>query len=86
MAANLATSTAKGIKRYVIKRDLNMAVYKQTLEGKAHRVEQVGIRSRNQVITTDKQVKTGLSGVDTKRWICPDGVNTLALGHYRIEA
>ena len=76
--------TAKGIKKYVIKRDLNMAVYKETLEGKGHTVEQVGFRSRNQVITTDKQCKTGLSGVDTKRWICPDGVNTLAHGHYRI--
>ena len=76
--------TAKGIKKYVIKRDLNMQVYKDTLQGQAHRVEQVGFRSRGQQITTDKQVKTGLSGVDTKRWICPDGINTLALGHYRI--
>ena len=76
--------TAKGIKKYVIKRDLNMQVYKDTLQGQAHSVEQVGFRSRGQQITTDKHVKTGLSGVDTKRWICPDGINTLALGHYRI--
>lgn len=29
--------------------------------------------------------KVALSAKDTKRYIIPDGINTLALGHYQIE-
>eukprot|EP00873_Tetraselmis_striata_P042372 jgi/Tetstr1/462636/TSEL_007620.t1 len=79
-------STCKGVKKYVIKRDLNMERYKEVLGGAIHCVKQTCIQSRNQKIHTNSISKVGLSPIDTKRWICSDGVNTLAHGHHRAIA
>lgn len=76
-------STCKGVKKYVIKRDLNMELYKTVLGGAVHCVKQTCIQSRNQKIHTNSISKIGLSPIDTKRWICDDGINTLAHGHFR---
>ena len=47
--------------------------------------EQYNIRSYDHQLYTEKQNKVALSPFDNKRHILKDGINTLALGHYKIE-
>ena len=75
--------TAKGIKKCVAKKELNLELYKEVLKGKTdHRVKQTGIRSNRHEIYTQEITKRGLSAYDDKRWITCDRVSTLAHGHY----
>ena len=41
-------------------------------------------KSTNHVVKTVTIKKIGLSPYDTKRYILPDGISTLAYGHYKI--
>jgi hypothetical protein len=76
--------TAKGIKKCVAKKELNLELYKEVLRGKSdHRITQMGIRSTHHSIYTQQVNKKGLSAYDDKRWICEDGISTYAHGHYR---
>ena len=43
------------------------------------------IRSRKHEIFTEEINKVALSANDDKRFILPDGVHTLAFGHWRIR-
>ena len=45
---------------------------------------QLTFKSENHTINTIETNKIALSANDDKRFICEDGVNTLALGHYKI--
>ena len=75
--------TAKGIKKCVAKKELNLKLYKEVLNGKTdHQVTQTGIRSNHHEIYTMEVTKKGLAGYDDKRWIRCDGIATLAHGHY----
>lgn len=75
--------TAKGIKKCVAKKELNLELYKEVLNGKSdHRVKQTGIRSNHHSIYTQEVTKKGLAAYDDKRWICDDMVSTFAHGHY----
>jgi hypothetical protein len=47
--------------------------------------EMFSIYSTNNILETHKIIKKSLSGSDDKRHICPDDINTLALGHYKIQ-
>ena len=49
-------------------------------------VQQNLLRSRNHTISSVSAKKIGLSAFDTKRWICDDGITTLAHGHWRTQA
>ena len=76
----------KGVMTNVVAKDIKIDDYKKCLfEGTSQLREMVIIRSRNHEVTTEKVNKVALSGDDDKRFILPNKVDTLALGHYRIS-
>ncbi len=78
--------TAKGIKKYVIKKDIHFQNYKDAIfsEGKEKQFATMNcIRSKRHQLMTVRINKIGLSCYDNKRWVCDDNINTLAYGHYK---
>ena len=74
--------TAKGTKKSVRKAHLRHHHYHDVLNNLTTlRVKQNVIKSRHHQIGTYSQNKASLTAFDTKRWICSDGINTLAHGH-----
>ena len=74
----------KGVKTCVVKRELNIDRYRQTLETKkSQTVTQNGIRSYKHQIYTESITKTALSANDDKVYICDDGIHTRNFGHWR---
>ena len=74
---------AKGDKKSVKDKHLHFCHYKASLDdmrvfvcGENH------IWSHAHTITTEHRTKIALSPFDTKRWLCDDGIHTLAYGHY----
>ena len=75
-------NTAKGVKD-VIARGLSFDDYEhclRTLKQKEVNIKRVG-SDHHRIYTYDTK-KIGLSAFDTKRWICSDGIHTLAFGHW----
>ena len=77
--------TAKGVKKYVIKRDLDHSIYEDTLfENTKMRHKQKSIRSEYHQISSYEINKTSLSCYDDKRYILDDKITSYAYGHYKI--
>jgi len=77
---------AKGIKTYVVKKNIKHEDYLKCLTTKTNYNHKMnGIRSFNHQIYSMSQTKTSLSYMDDKRYILKDGINTLAYGHYKIN-
>ena len=77
---------AKGVKKYVVKKNITMDLYKESLfNKKTFKHEMNTLRSEGHNIYAQRINKTSLSPLDTKRWISEDGVNTLAYGHLMIK-
>ena len=79
-----ATKTAKGIPK-AAKEKIGFQQYKDVLEQST--VNSVTFRSIRGVKHDNKTLelkKRGLSAMDDKKYILPDGVNTLSYGHYSI--
>ena len=75
--------TAAGVKKVIKERMLRHGDFVKVLETlKPLVVVQNNIVSRQHALQTVNQSRVGLSALDTKRWILPDGVSTLAYGHY----
>jgi hypothetical protein len=78
---------AKGVKRYVVKKNITHENYKQSLfEKKTFRHGMNMLRSYGHQVYGIHLNKISLSPLDTKRWIDDDGINTLAYGHYKIPS
>ena len=78
--------TAKGIKRNVIKNDLNHRNYKETLFNNQqvhHKMKT--IRSDKHQLNSYEINKVSLSAYDDKRFLHNDGINSYAYGHYKIN-
>ena len=77
--------TAKGIKKYVIKKNITHENYKQTLfnDEQMHHTMKT-IRSNNHQLGSYELNKVSLSCFDDKRYILNDCVTTYAYGHYKI--
>ena len=76
---------AKGVKKYVITKQINFENYKDVLfNQKTYSHEMNMLRSQKHQIYGLTINKTTLSPLDTKRWIAPDGITTYAFG-YRQE-
>ena len=76
---------AKGVKKYVITKQINFENYKDALfNQKTYSHEMNMLRSQKHQIYGLTINKTTLSPLDTKRWIAPDGITTYAFG-YRQE-
>ena len=55
----------------------------QSLKPKVVEVKRIGSDHHN--VYSFKNMKIALSAFDTKRWICNNGIETLALGHWRAK-
>ena len=77
------SKTAKGVPYHCKNRKLQFSDYERSLrEGIKKTVEYNQIRSFNHQLYTIATRKVALSHLDNKRWICDDGIHTLAHGHY----
>ena len=79
--------TAKGVKKYVIKRDLDHSNYEDTLfENIKMRHKQKSIRSEYHQISSYEINKTSLSCYDDKRYILDDKITSYAYGNCKIKS
>ena len=77
---------AKGIKRYVVKKEMNIQLYEESLfEKKTMKHQMNTLRSEGHNIYEERINKSSLSPMDSKRWIDNDGITTLAFGHKDIS-
>ena len=75
----------KGVKKDVVKRSISFEDYKRCLFSRDESMRKMNvIRSRSHEMFTEEINKTALSTNDDKRIIRPDGIHTLAYGHWRI--
>ncbi|VDI33807.1 Hypothetical predicted protein [Mytilus galloprovincialis] len=80
------TKKAKGVTKAVIKQNITFDNYKRCLDTQQEIYRPMNIfRSYRHQIYTQEVNKVALSAKDTKRHILPDGISTLAHGHYKIE-
>ena len=78
-------NTAKGVKTKVKNTRLTFADYEQSLRALDVKVVSMNtIRSDHHKLYSLTMKKVGLSAYDDKRFICNDGVSTLAHGHFRV--
>ena len=76
---------AKGVKKYVVTNDMKFEDYLRILRTEGvMSIAQVTFKSEDMLIHTVEQQKIALSANDDKRYICSDGVSTLAWGHYKL--
>ena len=79
------SKNCKGVKKSVVKKSITHEDYKKCLTtGKEQLRKQNIIRSYKHEVYTEEVNKVALSANDDKRYILEDGINTLALGHYKI--
>jgi hypothetical protein len=74
---------AKGVKKYVVKKQIVHEDYKECLFDQTifhHGMNT--LRSMNHQLYGLRVNKFSLSPFDSKRWIKDDGITTLAFGHY----
>ena len=75
----------KGVKKSVVKKSIEHEDYKKCLTDRKPQLRKMNvIRSYKHNVFTEEVNKVALSADDDKRYILEDGINTLALGHYRI--
>lgn len=78
---------AKGVKKYVLKKEIQFEDYLSCLRnGEVISRNQNTFRSKLHNVYTVKQRKIALSPFDDKRHILPCNVETLAHGHYSLQA
>lgn len=77
---------AKGVKKYVLKREIGFDDYLSCLRDKSIIIKkQNTFRSKLHRVYTIQQSKIALSPFDDKRYILPCNIKTLAHGHFRIS-
>lgn len=85
LAGGFSKKSAKGVSRSVVKKCLTHADYYNALFNQVQRNDpMVRLASTNHKIRTVVQTKASLSCYDDKRYILPDGIRSLAHGHYLI--
>ena len=78
--------TAKGVRKYVIKKNITHENYKDCLlNGKQMLHDMRTIRSDHHQIGSYQINKISLSCFDDKRYIHEDGIHSYAYGHYQIK-
>ena len=82
---NNGGKTAKGIKKNVIKQEINHADYKDVLFNEKQLYHQMKtIRSNHHELGSYTINKTSLSCFDDKRYLHPNGLDSYAYGHFRL--
>lgn len=79
---------AKGVKKNVLKNKVTFDDYYNCIKNNCIEVrKQLSIRSKDHNIYTISTEKIALNPFDDKRYIIkPDGIDTLAWGHYKIDS
>ena len=78
--------TAKGVKRGFVEKRVRHEMYLHTLQTrKCTRANFVNFRSQCHTIQTVNFSRICLSAYDDKRYVCADGVSTLAYGHHKLR-
>lgn len=86
MTAEENKKTAKGIKKTTIRKHLRHSEYKQSLfNARRYTHKMKSIQSKNHELFTVTINKTSLCPLDDKRYICDDGISSLAYGHYKLR-
>jgi len=76
----------KGVKKAVVRKSLTHDDYKKCLLTREEQLRKMNvIRSHLHEIYTEEVNKVALSADDDKRVVLPDGINTLAYGHWRVK-
>jgi len=76
----------KGIPQYIQKRSLEYSLFENILNQQEQLIcKSNQIRSYKHQLYSISVSKSGVHGFDSKRFICEDGISTLAWGHYRLE-
>lgn len=86
LSENSNKNVGKGIKRYLLKKDITHSDYKRCLFNSvtmSHKMN--GFKSKLHEISSICQEKVSLCPYDDKRWICENGIHTYALGHYKTK-
>ena len=77
---------AKGVQRSVLKKKVTFEDYRECLlSRKPTSADMTALRSDHHHIFGQTTKKCALSPLDTKRYICADGIHTLAYGHRSIQ-
>ena len=75
--------TAKGVKKYIIKKTITHSNYKETLLNKTEARHLMNtIQSKKHQLNSYEINKVSLSCYDDKRYILSDGINSYSYGHY----
>ena len=77
---------AKGVKKCIIKKSLRHENFvKCLMTGQTQMRKQSFFRSREHHLFTENMTKLALNPRDDKRVVLENGIDTLALGHWRVE-
>jgi hypothetical protein len=78
--------TAKGVKRGFVEKRVRHEMYLQTLQTrKCTRANFLNFRSVRHNVQTVNFSRICLSAYDDKRYVGPDGISTMAYGHYKLQ-
>ena len=77
---------AKGIQKAAVKDITHAAYVAQILQPKENYVRVRRIEQRRHQLRTIEQDKRGICAYDDKRYLLPNGIDTLAHGHYKIQS
>lgn len=81
------TKKLKGVKKHALRRRITFEDYKRCITQKTQTFTTMQtIRSHKHDIFSSKLNKLSLSPHDEKRYICEDGISTLAWGHHKIPS
>ena len=76
----------KGIRKYIIKKEITIEDYEECLFSRQPQFRTMNaIRSRRHDVGAERMNKTVLSADDDKRVVLPDGIHTLAIGHWQTQ-
>ncbi len=76
----------KGIRKYIIKKEITIEDYEECLFSRQPQFRTMNaIRSRRHDVGAERMNKTALSADDDKRVVLPDGIHTLAIGHWQTQ-
>lgn len=86
MSLGVSHKKAKGVAKSAVRTKIVHQMYKDVLfQQKEILTLQKSIRSFNHELFTIEMNKRSLSPFDDKRWICDDGIHTLAFGHFSLR-
>ena len=86
LSNNLTKSAVKGIKKSFVRKQIRHEQFQNCLTfGEKTKASIFSIRSFNQQLQIVRLEKDALSPFDDKRYLTPEGTDTILFGHWRIK-